>query len=32
LLMLPLNMSITDTEVNYVADKISAFYRKKGKI
>ena len=32
LLMLPLNMSITDTEVNYVAEKISAFYRKKGKI
>ena len=32
LLMLPLNMSITDTEVNYVAEKIIAFYHKKGKI
>jgi dTDP-4-amino-4,6-dideoxygalactose transaminase len=32
LLMLPLNMSITDTEVNYVAEKISEFYRKKRKI
>ena len=32
LLMLPLNMSITDTEVNYVAEKITAFYHKKGKI
>jgi len=32
LLMLPLNMSITDTEVNYVAKKIIAFYHKKGKI
>jgi dTDP-4-amino-4,6-dideoxygalactose transaminase len=32
LLMLPLNMSITDTEVNYVAEKISEFYHKKGKI
>ena len=32
LLMLPLNMSITDTEVNYVAEKISEFYSKKRKI
>ena len=32
LLMLPLNMSITDTEVNYVAEKITAFYRKNGEI
>ena len=32
LLMLPLNMSITDTEVNYVAEKIIDFYHKKGKI
>jgi len=32
LLMLPLNMSITDTEVNYVAEKIIEFYHKKGKI
>ena len=32
LLMLPLNMSITDSEVNYVAEKINAFYRNNGKI
>ena len=32
LLMLPLNMSITDTEVNYVAEKIITFYRNNEKI
>jgi len=32
LLVLPLNMSITDAEVNYVAEKIIAFYRKNEKI
>ena len=31
-LMLPMNMSITDAEVNYVAEKIIAFYRNKGEI
>jgi hypothetical protein len=32
LLLLPLNMSITDAEVNYVAEKIIAFYRNNEKI
>ena len=32
LLLLPLNMSITDTEVNYIAEKIITFYHKNEKI
>jgi len=32
LLLLPLNMSITDAEVSYVAEKIIAFYRNNKKI
>jgi len=32
LLMLPLNMSITDAEINYVAEKIIAFYHNTEKI